>query len=59
MYPEWKSKKASPNRFQNTHQDMFEPLNARVNPVRASKLKLEEKRDRPFNIISGELESII
>ena len=59
LYPEWKSKKASPERHKSTHEDMFVPLNARQNPLRASKLKLEEKRDRPFNIINGLPDSIV
>lgn len=59
MYPEWKSKKTSPNRFQNTHEDIFVHMEARYNPLRASKLKLEERRDRPFNIISGLDQAII
>lgn len=59
MYPEWKSKGTSPIRHQDTHKDIFVHLDAPYNPLRASKLKLEEKRDRPFNIISGEMTSII
>ena len=59
MYPDWKSKKVSDMRFMDTHQNMFIPLNYNGNPLRASKLKLEEKRDRPFNIISNEAADII
>lgn len=59
MYPDWKSKKVSPVRFMDTHSDIFVPLNTKVNPLRASKLRLEEKRDRPFNIISGLQEGVI
>lgn len=59
MYPEWKRKQVSPVRFQDTHKDIFVPLDVPFNPLRASKLRLEEKRDRPFNILSGESTSLI
>ena len=32
---------------------MFEPEYPKANPVRAQMLKLEEQRDRPFNILNG------
>lgn len=53
MYPEWKRKQVSPQRFQDTHKDLFIPQDVPYNPLRASKLMLEEKRDRAFNIING------
>lgn len=59
MYPDWKTKRVSPVRFIDTHVNMFTPLQYNMNPLRASKLKLEEKRDRPFNIISNEAVDII
>jgi hypothetical protein len=55
MYPEWKSKRVSPVRFLDSHSNMFVPAEANINPLRASKLRFEEKRDRPYNIISGEV----
>ena len=36
-----------------THEEPY------INPLRMSKLKLEEKRDRPFNIINGEAVDLI
>ena len=59
MYPDWKTKRVSDIRFMDTHANMFTPQQYNGNPLRASKLKLEEKRDRPFNIISGEAVDII
>lgn len=59
MYPDWKTKKVSPVRFIDTHANSFVPLQYNMNPLRASKLRLEEKRDRPYNIISGEAVDII
>ena len=59
MYPEWKTKQVSPVRFQNTHQNIFVHQDVPYSPLRASKLKLEEKRERPFNIITGEQDNII
>jgi hypothetical protein len=59
MYPEWKRKQASPVRHQDTHKDLFVPLDPAVNPLRAAKLRLEEKRERAYDIITGEQASLI
>ena len=59
IYPAWQSKKTSVERFQDTHQDLFVHSTGKFNHLRTAKIKLEEIRDRPYNIISGEQISLI
>jgi hypothetical protein len=58
MYPNWTSKKASPIRYEDTHASIFIQPESTVNPLRTAKLFLEDKRDRHYNILSGESVSL-
>ena len=54
MVYEWTTKRVSPVRFLDSHANLFVPAEDKHNPMRASKLRYEETRDRAFDIISGE-----
>lgn len=60
MYPEWRSKNISSNshngvpmRFIDTHKNIFVPMDPILSPMRMTKLKLEEKREKTYNIINN------
>jgi hypothetical protein len=55
----WKSKRVSPVRFEDTNTTLFVHQDVKQNPFRTAKLILEEQRDRPYNIINGRDESMM
>lgn len=59
LYPEWKTKKNSGMSFMDTHKNLFNHVESNRNSLRESKLRLEDKRDRPYNFINGEAIDII
>jgi hypothetical protein len=59
MQPEWKTKRVSPVRFKDSHASLFEPSESKYNTLRASKLRLEDRRDKPYNIITNEVQEIV
>ena len=50
---DWSSRKIGKERFANTHNDLFEPLEIKFSKERALKLKHEENKGRKFDIITG------
>lgn len=46
-------------RHEDTHAAIFIQPESTVNPLRTAKLRLEDRRDKPFNLLSGEAVSLI
>ncbi len=56
---DWKSKKVSPERFINTHENIFVPYIPPQKEVRRSKLIEEDLRGKQFNIVTGDSSAAI